>query len=358
MPQEILYAMGIMLALPENYAPLICAQGFSEEFCRLIEERGYSPELCGYSKAAIGSMFKGDGPFGGCPKPDIVISCPNMCGSHPLWWEITSRYYQVPHFLLDAPHTNAQPEKRHIDYFISQMREMINFIEKNLGIQLSDAKLREAVALSDEANMYYIEILEMLKTKPSPISFRDMCGHVFPEVVLAGTKKAVEFLKTLRDFVKERVESKIGAVQNERYRLAWDNIPIWHDIQLINYLEERGAVIVFSTYLNGVWGKRLDPDHPFESMAKKYLAGWVDRFVENQIEVYRKASREYGFIGVIFFVNRGCKPFTIGQFDIAKALKEDMAIPSLMIEGNMADPRGYSKTEARRMVDEFLEILD
>jgi len=33
-------------------------------------------------------------------------------------------------------------------------------------------------------------------------------------------------------------------------------------------------------------------------------------------------------------------------------------VPSLTIEGNMTDPRGYSKSETRRMIDEFLELLD
>jgi len=70
---------------------------------------------------------------------------------------------------------------------------MINFIEKNLGIQLSEVKLREAVALSDEANKYYIEILEMLKNRPSPISFRDMCGHVFRRLYWPGQKGLLNF---------------------------------------------------------------------------------------------------------------------------------------------------------------------
>jgi benzoyl-CoA reductase/2-hydroxyglutaryl-CoA dehydratase subunit BcrC/BadD/HgdB len=358
MPQEILYAMGILPAYPENYAPLVCAQGYSHDLCQLMEERGYSPELCGYSKATMGSMFAGDGPFGGLPKPDVLISCSNMCGSHPLWWEITSRYYKVPHFLLDAPHTNAQPQRQHIDYFISQMKEMIHFLEKELGITLSEEALRKAVELSDEANAYYIEILEMMKNKPSPLSFRDLCGHVFPVCVLSGDDKAVHFYRKLRDFMREKVNKKKGVIENERYRLAWDNIPIWHDIPLINYLEDNKAAVVYSTYAGEVWGKRLDPDRPFESMAKKYLAGWVDRFVGDQIDIYQQAIAEYSLDGVIFFVNRGCRPFTTGQYDLARALREKIGLPSLMIEGNMADPRGYSKTEVRRMVDEFLELMD
>lgn len=359
MPQEILYAMGIIPAYPESYAPLVCAQGYAQDFCQLMEERGYSPELCGYSKATLGSMFAGDGPFGGLAKPDVLISSSNMCGSHPQWWDITSRYYGVPHFILDAVHANAQPEERHIQYLVSQMKEMVHFLEETLGLTLSEEKLREAVILSDEANKYYAEILEMLKTKPSPLSFRDICGHVFPIVVLSGTPKAVEFYKVLRDFVADRVKSGTGIVKKERYRLAWDNIAIWHDLPLISYLEEQhNATIVYSTYANGTWGQRLDPDHPFESMAKKYFIGWVSRFVDNQIEVYRNAIKEYSVDGVIFFANRGCRPFTTGQYDLARALKEQDGLPSLMIEGNMADPRGYSKSETRRMVDEFIELLD
>ena len=358
MPQEILYAMDIIPAYPENYAPLIAAQGYAHEFCQTMEQRGYSSEVCGYAKACIGAMFEGKGPFGGLPQPDAVISCPNMCSSHPQWWDITSRYYNVPHFLLDAPHTNADPQQRHIDYFVGQMKEMVQFLENTLKLKFSEERLRQTVDLADQANKYYIEILEMLKISPSPLSFRDLCGHIFPICVLSGTPKAVDFYKALRDFVADRVASGIGIVEDERYRLAWDNIAIWHDMPVINYLEEHHATIVYSTYASGTWGQRLDPDHPWESMARRYMIGWVCRLVGSQIDLYRQKIKEYKINGVIFHVNRGCRPFTAGQYDLARQLKEKDGIPSLLIEGNMADPRGYSKSETRRLIDEFIEMLD
>jgi len=268
-----------------------------------------------------------------------------------------SRYYRVPHFILDSVHTNAQPQERHIQYFVGQMKKMVGFLEENMGLTFSGEKLREAVALSDEANKYYIEVLEMLKNKPSPLSFRELCGHIFPVCVLSGTPKAVEFYKALRDFTAEQVRHGTGPVKNEQYRLAYDNIPIWHDMPLFKYLEEHNATVVYSTFIFEIWGKRLDPHNTFESMAKKYLVAWVNRFVGNQIDKFRRANKEYGVDGMIFFVNRGCRPFTIGQYDLARALKEKDGLPSLMIEGNMADPRGYSKSEVRRMVDEFIEFL-
>jgi benzoyl-CoA reductase/2-hydroxyglutaryl-CoA dehydratase subunit BcrC/BadD/HgdB len=97
----------------------------------------------------------GKGPLGGLPMPDVVISSPNMCSSHPGWWDITARLYGVPHFVLDAPHTNADPQERHISYLVDQMKEMIGFLEKTLKLTFSEEKLRERVALADEANKYY-----------------------------------------------------------------------------------------------------------------------------------------------------------------------------------------------------------
>ena len=88
------------------------------------------------------------------------------------------------------------------------------------------------------------------------------------------------------------------------------------------------------------------------------MIGWVCRLVGSQIELYRQKIKEYKINGVIFHVNRGCRPFTAGQYDLARQLREKDGIPSLLIEGNMADPRGYSKSETRRLIDEFIEMLD
>ncbi len=329
MPTELFYAMDLVPVGPEHYAPQICAQGYAQEFCQTVEERGFSPEVCGYSKASLGAMYSGKGPFGGLPEPHVVISCPNMCSIHPQWWDVEGQYYGVPHFLLDAPHANSDPQEHHINYFVSQLKEMVSFLEEKLKLTFSEEKLREVVALSDEANKYYIDILEMMKEKPCPLSFRDLCGHVFPVSVLSGTQTAVDFYAELREFVADRVKKGIGAVENEKYRLAWDNIAIWHDMQLLSHIEGHGASIVYSTYPSGTWGQRLDVDHPFESLARKYLIGWVNRLVKSQIDVYRKKIREYSVDGVIFFVNRGCRPYTAGQYDLAKTIKERLACPAL-----------------------------
>jgi len=106
MPQEILYAMGIMPVLPENYAPLICAQGFSDEFCRLVEEKGYSPELCGIQRPGLVHVQRRWAlwrlPKTGCGhivRKHVRITSP-LVGDH-------KPILSGPHFLLDAPHTNA-----------------------------------------------------------------------------------------------------------------------------------------------------------------------------------------------------------------------------------------------------------
>jgi hypothetical protein len=58
--------MGIVPAYPENYAPLIASQGHARELCQAMEEREYSPEVCGYAAACISSTFVVRAPLVGC----------------------------------------------------------------------------------------------------------------------------------------------------------------------------------------------------------------------------------------------------------------------------------------------------
>ncbi len=357
MPQEILYAMGIIPAYPENYAPLNTSQEDTDNFCQSMERQEYSSEVCGYAKAGLGAMFEKKGPWGSLPKPDVVISFTDMRSPRPQWLDVTSRYTNVSHFLLDVPHSNSDPQERHFRNFVKQLKEAVRFLENTLGLVFSWEKLRETVLLADQASQYYIDILEMLKISPSPLSFRELSGHIFPLCVLSGTQKAVDFYKSLRDFVADRVINDQGVVKEEKYRLAWDNTPIWHDMPVLNYLEDNHAVVVYSTYESGTWGQRLDPDYPFESMAGKYLTDSACHPIGSRIDMYRKKIKEYNLKGVIFHVNQDHGPFAAGQYDLAKQLREKDGIPSLLIEGKMAAPRKYSKSDTRRRIDEFLELL-
>ena len=360
LPSEILLAMDIFPFYPEAHASVGCAFNPAEEvdkLCRSAEIAGISRDLCAFSTCALGSMHAYPETNGGMPRPTFLISSAYTCGIHVLWWELMQHYYQVPHFIIDGPVLCADYEPRHIEFFISQIKELISFLEEQTKSRLDPDRFRRAIELSESASWYFSEILELRKTIPSPISFRQLTVEMFPIVTFPGAEETTNFYRALYEEVREKAERKIGVAPREEFRLIWDNIPIFHDLDLIDYFESQGMVFVYETFFKEYWSKRLDPAHPFESLAKKYLSGWTNRRLERKIEIIEEAVESHAVDGIVVFQNKGCRAYSTGQLDVAMSLQERKGIPHLIFEGNMADPGGHDRNQVREMVDMFKDVL-
>jgi benzoyl-CoA reductase/2-hydroxyglutaryl-CoA dehydratase subunit BcrC/BadD/HgdB len=55
--------------------------------------------------------------------------------------------------------------------------------------------------------------------------------------------------------------------------------------------------------------------------------------------------------------NRSCKPYSFGQMDIMRIVREKTNIPVLMIEADMVDPRSFSQSQVETRIDAFMEII-
>ena len=113
---ELLIPMDFAVFLPENFATLCAAKGVSTEFCERADEYGYPNYICDYPRNCFGMMLSGaeKSPIGPLPKPDLLLISNTPCNQLYLWFEIVSRFYNVPLVMTDVPwyHDNATSEER------------------------------------------------------------------------------------------------------------------------------------------------------------------------------------------------------------------------------------------------------
>jgi benzoyl-CoA reductase/2-hydroxyglutaryl-CoA dehydratase subunit BcrC/BadD/HgdB len=174
---------------------------------------------------------------------------------------------------------------------------------------------------------------------------------------MLGTQIPVDFYTALRDELRLRVQQGLGAIQNEQIRLMLDNIPYWHHLSLLSDVEKHGAIFVFETYLRYVWGGRINLQDPYQGYAEKvYTEVWLNSGLELRKKMLRTDIEKYAIDGVVFFSNRSCKRFSLWQLELKEFLEKEMDIPSILIEGDMADPGGYSQEQATTRVEAFLEL--
>jgi benzoyl-CoA reductase/2-hydroxyglutaryl-CoA dehydratase subunit BcrC/BadD/HgdB len=363
-PTEPLYAMGVQPCMPENYITICCAKQMAERFCEAAEARGMQREMCSYSRVGLGMMWLEDGPMGALPKPDFIIAYPMLCDPHAKWWEVTARYFQVPLFRFDGPFNfTGKVEKHHIDWVASQIKDLFAFMEGVLGRKFDYDRFQEVMRLSSQAMELYWEVQEYRKAIPCPRGLRETVGDLFYIVTQMGTQEAVDYFTMVRDHVKERVENKIGILPEEKFRLIWDNIPLWYRLQLIDYFSERGAVFAIDSYPTTVWtgylfdGGHIDPEKPFESLALYHLYHDPLLSLEVQMKRFERMVKEWHCDGAVFYANIGCQILTRATPEKERLFRERTGGLSMSFEAMMADPRSLYEAEVKARIDAFLETL-
>jgi len=359
-PVEPLIAMDIIPIYPENHGAMIGSSKMGEDLSVKSEEMGYSSDLCSYARCDISCAVVKGGPIGGLPKPDMLICCNNICGTVLKWYEVQARYFNVPLFILDTPvcHTEYTPEIA--TYVKSQMEEYIQFLEKTVKRPFDRDRMKEVGKISLEGQLLWQKVLNTTAHKPSPMSAFDAFFFLALIVTLRGTQTAVDFYKELLSEMEERIENDISIVPTEKYRLLWDNLPIWYQLKwLSGKFSDHDACLVADTYTSAWCSaiQHIDENNFLDSMAEAYTRIYLNVGVDQMAEQVLSMIKFYDVDGFVMHSNRSCKPYSFGQLDIQRIVEDKAGIPVLMIEADMTDPRNFSQSQVETRIDAFMEII-
>jgi bcr-type benzoyl-CoA reductase subunit B len=357
-PVELLIAMDVIPVYPENHAAMCGAARMGVELSQVAERAGYSPDICSYARCDIGSYLTGKSPIMGLPRPDFVMCCNNTCGMVTKWYEVLTRHFDVPIVYFDMPYSHDELTPHALDYVTRQIRRAIGQLESLLGRKFDMDRFCDVATHSSRASRLWGEILDICKHTPSPMTAFDGFILMAPIVTLRGTPEVIDFYETLKQEIEERVANGIAAVPDERYRLLWDNLPVWFRLRdLSEILGSLGACVAASTYLNGWVSYELDASRPIESLACAYSSAFINMSIEHRARLMRQIIEGYSIDGVIYHSNRSCRPYSFGQYDIKSMLTEWTGVPGVFIEADMTDERAYADGPARTRIEAFIETL-
>jgi len=359
-PVEPLIVMDIIPVYPENHGAMIGASKMGVALCEKSEEMGYSRDLCSYARADIACAPVNGGPIGGLPRPDMLVCCNNICGTVLKWYEVQARYFNVPLFILDTPfsHTGFSDEAR--KYVRKQVDEYIVFLEMVCGKKCDYDRMAEVGKLSVQGQRLWQAVLDTAAHKPAPMSAFDAFFHLALIVTLRGTSVVVDYYTGLLAEMKERIASGISAVPNEKYRLLWDNLPIWYRTKwLSEKFAAHDACLVADTYTSAWCGslKYINENDFMGTMAEGYSRIYLNIGVDEMAETVIEMIDKYDADGLVMHSNRSCKPYSLGQYDIQRIVQEKRKIPTLMIEADMVDERSFAESQIETRIDAFMEVL-
>ncbi|MFX0043913.1 MAG: 2-hydroxyacyl-CoA dehydratase subunit D [Candidatus Hodarchaeota archaeon] len=365
-PAEILRSLEFEVYFPENHSAMLGSSRIATDLIPYANAIGYSPEICSYLTADIGAYLKGITPLSkaypdikSVPKPDVLVFNTNQCREVQDWFGWFANEFKVPLVGISTPRNVGKVTTSHITFIKQQMENLIQSLEKISKTTFDINKLKEIVSLSRECSDLWKKVLDTASNIPSPLTFFDGTIHMGPAVVLRGTQQAVDYYEILLKELQNRIKNEEAAVEDERFRLYWEGMPIWGRLRHYSELFAKlRTCIVASTYCNSWIFSAFNEKNPFESMAKAYTELFIVRSDEYKEKYLNIMIDFFKIDGIIFHDAKTCPHNTNSRYGMPQRLEIDTKIPNLIINGDLNDLRCLSDEQSQTSIEAFIEQLE
>ena len=364
-PAEILRAMGFLVYFPETHSAMLGATRMATELIPEANALGYSPEICSYLTADIGAFLRGTTPLSkiykidSIPKPDVLVFNTNQCRDVQDWFNWYGDKFNVPSLGIYTHRNVGDVTEAHITSVAKQLQALVKDLEKVAGKAIDPAELKRIVKLSRECSDIWKKILDTASATPAPLTFFDGTTLMGPAVVGRGTQKALDVYKTVLAELEERIQAGDGAVKDERFRIYWDGMPVWGRLSAhARLFAGLSANVLASTYCNSWIFSALEPDDPYNSMAKAYIELFIVRSDQAKEEYILNMLKFFNVDGIIYHDSKTCPNNTNCRYGMPQRLEGATGIPSLTIHGDLNDLRLVSDEQTKTNVEAFIEQLE
>jgi benzoyl-CoA reductase subunit B len=372
---ELMLAFDLLPVLPEINALQSGMRGKSRGYISAAEKLGHSEDVCTYVKCDVGMLKSGNvGPTGKpLPDPSLLLLSYTGCFTFMKWFEILKQEYDCPVVMLHVPYqADGQITDSMRSYVVEQLKtKVIPVLEEVSGVKYDEDRLKGLLANSAKAEDDLVAVLEMAKTKPSPIDayFGGVyyIGPIF--TAFRGTEDAVEYYKLLRAEVEERVRlgkgpiTPEGEMKEEKFRVVVEGPPNWTSFRKFwKMFADEGAVVVASSYtkVGGVYdnGFRHDPDRPLESLAEYCLGCYTNLNLPSRVDMLERYMDEYQADGLLINSIKSCNSFSAGQLMILREVEKRTGKPGGFIESDLVDPRYFSAANIKNRLESYFQMIE
>lgn len=346
-PPELVYACG--------YIPfwLDGAGGFSGwmEMTEVFDHADAalpSRDMCTFLRAAMGGAM-----MDLFPRPDVVACTSHLCEGAPKVARLSAEHFGVEFHPLDVPPSSSDGA---VAYVADQLERLARRLCELSNTRLDIDRLREAVELSNQARKGFMDLYELRKRVPAPVTGSQFIGMglVYPW----GARTGVDIAESLRDEVAGRVAEGVAAVEGgEKHRLMWIHLRPVFETDLMAHLEQRMRAVIVVDLLGDVFWPELDARDPFRALATKMMSNPELWKMDKKIERMLRLVREYRVGGVIHFLQWGCR-WNYGESRLFKKAMDEAGVPFLALDGDAVDKRATPYGQALTRLEGFVELLE
>ena len=363
-PAELLRSFGFLVYFPENHGAMLGSSRMAADLIPAANAVGYSPDICSYLTSDVGSYLAKKTPltraFGmqTVPQPDVLAYNTNQCRDVQDWFSFYQREFDVPSIGIETPRSVTDVTGDIVRDIAAQHEALIPALEDISGRKFDIDALREVVASSYRCTLGWKKVLRLAEQRPSPITFFDDTIQMGPAVVLRGDARAEEYYELLSTELAERVEAGVGAVDDEKYRLYWEGMPVWGKLRdHATLFASQKTCVVASTYCNSWIFEAMAEADPFVGMARAYTELFIVRAESYKQAYLRGMAADYDIDGFVYHDAKTCPNNSNNRYQLPQRLQGKLGKPYLVINGDLNDLRLYSEEQTRTNIEAFVEQL-
>jgi benzoyl-CoA reductase/2-hydroxyglutaryl-CoA dehydratase subunit BcrC/BadD/HgdB len=115
--------------------------------------------------------------------------------------------------------------------------------------------------------------------------------------------------------------------------------------------------VAASTYCNSWIFEDLDPDKPFEGMARAYTELFICRNDARKEAYLAEMIEKYRIDGVLYHDSKTCPNNSNNRYNMPRRLQEKTGKPFVVVDGDLNDLRLFSEEQTRTKIEAFIEQL-
>lgn len=351
MPCELLYALGITPMFPEGISVYVACTSCAEVFCESAESSGVPESFCSYHKLMLGMESTGV-----LPAPAFIANTTLACDANQVSFRSFAAHAASPHFTLDVPQDFTE---QNVDYVASQLRWLARRLEEAFHVKLDLDKLREICERSHRtlAKAKLFASRRSSSTLPMTLT-SELCLLVCTHVLL-GARAAETYLDDLLAAQALSPRNPAATGGPAAPRIFWiHTLPNWQRSMGRIFDEARSAELVGNDMAYDVLhlADQLDPQDPFDFMARRLVGNTSNGPAARRVEAALKMAQEAAADGAVVFGHWGCKQ-TLGMAGLAQKAFDEAGIPLLVLNGDGCDPRNAADSPMVTRAQAFLESL-
>jgi benzoyl-CoA reductase/2-hydroxyglutaryl-CoA dehydratase subunit BcrC/BadD/HgdB len=353
LPYEFFHGIGSTPFLPEVMAGFTASLGLAEQTLKKAASSWYSQDLCTFHRSASGAVEMDI-----FPRPSFIISTNLACDAAQKSFYHYSKIYGIEdqYYLIDVPYDN---NPKAASYLSGQLRETAENITKNTGIDLDMSMITETIKLSNEFRKWALKVNALRRKLLDYPPYFNGLNFILPFYGLAGTKEAIILYKQthteLKDLLRSQQKHSTGRKSYPK-RILWMHLKPYYSNDIFEIIEQSDCRVAFEE-INNVYWPELDPDKPFESMARKILSNPLSGKINNRIKALKQMVSDYDIDGAVLFSHWGCRQSNAGARIIKDSLGK-IGIPVLVLDGDCVDRSNSSAGQIKTRLQGYMEILD